>query len=177
MPASLIMANVQAVLRTLASLSLPLIELIEKINSIVYQNTSADKFVTFFCGILDTENKTFQYINAGHNPPLLFRKDKTYTELTEGGIILGFSIDEFTYKEDVVNLNSGDILVLYTDGITEAMSIEQHEFGENRLKSEILVHAADSAEKLLARIINSVQEHSLGIPQYDDLTLLILKVL
>jgi len=84
MPAALLMANVQASLRSLAPLKLSLTELILRMNLVVYQNTTADKFVTFFCGIFDCEQKSFNYINAGHNPPLLLRKSGEIVELREG---------------------------------------------------------------------------------------------
>ncbi|OGU38976.1 MAG: hypothetical protein A2X61_00055 [Ignavibacteria bacterium GWB2_35_12] len=176
MPAALLMSNVQASLRSLAPLKLSLTELILRINLVVYQNTTADKFVTFFCGIFDCEKKSFNYINAGHNPPLLLRKSGEFTELREGGLILGFTDEPFNYSEETVSLDKDDILLFYTDGVTEAQNDDEQEFGEEKLKDIILKHNTESADKIMNHIINEVQYHSINKEQFDDITLIVAKV-
>ena len=126
-PASLLMANVQAALRALSPLELPLKELVGRINSVVYQNTTADKFVTFFCGILNTLNGEFEYLNAGHNPPYLARANGDLEELTFGGLILGLFDSAPPYEEGKITINIGDALLLYTDGVTEAMNLNHED--------------------------------------------------
>jgi sigma-B regulation protein RsbU (phosphoserine phosphatase) len=176
MPAALLMANVQASLRSLAPLNLPLKELINRINLVVYQNTTADKFVTFFCGIFDCENKSFNYINAGHNPPMLLRESGEIIELKDGGLILGFTDEPFPYSEGNTILNDGDILLFYTDGVTEAQSENGEEFGEEKLKAVLSEHSSVPAHKIMSTIIKEVRNHSNHSEQFDDITLIVAKV-
>lgn len=176
MPAALLMANVQAALRSLAPLDLPLKQLIERVNQIVYQNTSADKFVTFFGGILDCTSKEFHYINAGHNPPMLFRAASGAIEmLTEGGIILGITDAPFEYLSGNASFGKKDVLALFTDGITEAMNKNRKEFGEDRLKFEVSNCIESKSNDIISNIINAVTEHAGEAVQSDDITLLIIK--
>ncbi|TAL69555.1 MAG: hypothetical protein EPN82_06910 [Bacteroidetes bacterium] len=176
MPAALLMANVQASLRSLAPLNLSLIELIHRINLVVYQNTTADKFVTFFCGIFDCENKSFSYINAGHNPPFLRRKTGEFIELREGGLILGFSDEPFPYSEGNISLNKNDIILFYTDGITEAQNEIGKEFGEEKLKLVLSANISEPVQKIMNNIISEVNIHSKHTEQFDDITLIVAKV-
>ncbi len=175
MPAALLMANVQAALRALAPLNLPLKELIYRINYIIYQNTSSDKFVTFFCSIFDCDKKELQYINAGHNPPLLFRQNGDFTELKEGGIILGFSDEAFPYSEGNISLLKNDIIIFYTDGVTEAQNDEGQEYGEENLKIVISKNAGKTANLISDDIIESVRTYTKGKSQHDDITLVVIK--
>jgi sigma-B regulation protein RsbU (phosphoserine phosphatase) len=175
MPASLLMANVQAALRALAPLRLELPDLTERINAIVYQNTGADKFITFFCGIINNNDSTFRYVNAGHNPPLLLRTDGMIVELKEGGIILG--ILDFTppYQQGTVLFSEGDVLLLYTDGVSEAMNLQNEELSEQRTCVALRENASESAKQIVEYIIQTVQSHAGKAPQSDDITLAIVK--
>jgi len=176
MPASLIMANVQAALRVLAPLPLKLKDMLNKINKIVYQNTSAEKFVTFFCGILDPENMTFRYINAGHNPPFIFRRDKSVHSLTEGGLILGITDDDLPYFEGNFQLLNGDLILLYTDGVTEAKNPDDEDYSEDLLQNVVSVNLHQSAETLMKIITDDVLRHQNGRNQYDDITMSLIKI-
>ncbi|MBS1538972.1 MAG: SpoIIE family protein phosphatase [Bacteroidetes bacterium] len=175
MPASLLMANVQAALRALAPLRLELPELTERINSIVYQNTGADKFITFFCGIINNEDSTFRYVNAGHNPPILLRKDNSIIELREGGIILG--ILDFTppYKQGKITFENDDVLLLYTDGVSEAMNLQNVEFSEESTAMTLREFKSESANEIVKNFIKTVQSHAGDAPQSDDITLAVVK--
>jgi sigma-B regulation protein RsbU (phosphoserine phosphatase) len=120
-PASLLMANVQAVLRALAPFCTSVSQTTGQINDLVCSNIhGSNKFITFFWGILDPALRSFIYSNAGHNPPLLIHRDKTIDRLGSGGLILGIYETTQAYEESAVELSSGDVLVLYTDGISEA---------------------------------------------------------
>ena len=176
-PAALLMSNVQAVLKTLSTLDLPLDEMINRLNYIITHNTTPDRFVTLFCGILDISEKTFKYINAGHNPPLVFKNGNSFITLNEGGMILGFSDEKFNYNVGKIQLEKGEIIIMYTDGVTESMNTSEKEYGEEKLKHNILIHSSDTAESLLKNIINSVRYHSEGVHQYDDITLVVLKAI
>ncbi len=169
MPAAMIMANLQAALRVLVKLNLPLKDIITNLNYIVFSNTAEDKFVTFFGGILNTKENTFEYINAGHNPPYLFRNNEII-ELDKGGLFLGLMEEPFPYESDKIQLQPNDKILLYTDGITEAQNTHEEEFGTDKLQ-EIAINQSED-KLLLEEIVNAVKLFSYGSNQYDDITLL-----
>ncbi|MBK9247372.1 MAG: PP2C family protein-serine/threonine phosphatase [Ignavibacteria bacterium] len=175
MPASLLMANVQAALRVLAPLRLDLPDMVERINAIIYQNTGADKFITFFCGIIDSDTGQFAYINAGHNPPMLLRKDKSIHELKEGGIILGILDTPPPYRMGYTIIERGETLLLYTDGVSEAMNPKDEEFGEAQTTSFLREFSSLPAVDIVDKLIEAVQYHAGIAPQSDDITLAIIK--
>lgn len=174
-PAALLMANVQAALRALAPLRLPLLDLIVRLNNIVYLNTTPDKFVTFFCGRLNIETGLVEYVNAGHNPPLLVRKSGEIEMLRDGGLILGFTDLPFEYEQGSVMLERGDTVVCYTDGVTEAMSSNAEEYGESRLTDIFHTNKFSSAEEVVDYIVKDVQAYAVNTPQFDDLTVAVVK--
>lgn len=171
-PASLIMANIQAMVHMLAPLDMPLEEKTARINDVIYQNTTSDTFVTFFWGVLDCAQLVLEYVNAGHNPPMLFRSTSDLVlELNQGGLILGALPTMVPYVSDTVKLVSGDRLILFTDGITEAMNASAEEFGEHRLKSVVNEHRRSRAEEISDAIIESIHKHCSGTYS-DDVTLM-----
>ena len=171
MPAAMIMANLQAAIRVLVKLNLPLIDIISTLNYIVHSNTESDKFITFFGGILNTKDNTFEYINAGHNPPYLLR-DRSIKELDKGGVFLGLLETTFPYESEKIQLQKGDSILLYTDGITEAQNYDYQEFDTERLK-DILIKNQDKS-MLLEEIITAIKLFSYGSVQQDDITLSLL---
>ncbi len=173
-PAALIMANLQAGLRTIITENLPLDIVVNKLNNLIHQNTDLDKYITFFIGILDTQTNDFYYVNAGHNPPILLKQNNKLHFLEEGGIILGMMPD-FTYKIGQIHFNDKDILLCYTDGVNEAMNIEEEEFGENRLQKCLIDNQNLSTREISDTLIKSIHKFVAGAPQYDDITLLIVK--
>lgn len=174
-PASLLMANVQASLRSLVPLQLPLRELIERVNVVVCSNTTPDKFVTFFGGILDTSLHTFTYINAGHNPPYAVDSDGSLHELTEGGLILGIFDTPPPYEIGEFTLEEGTSITLYTDGVTEAMNLELEEYSDDRLKEIVIGVQSQTAESILEAIVADVQAHVAGADRSDDFTCLVFR--
>lgn len=175
MPASLLMANTQAALRVLAPLNMPLPAMVARLNDLLYQNTSSDKFVTFFCAKLNTETKLLTYTNAGHNPPIVLHTDGTMDLLTEGGIILGIMENFLPYSEQTITLRNGDVLLLYTDGVSEAMDKNAEEFTEVKLEATLRAYSTEPAQIILSKILMDVQTHSYGMPQSDDITMIVLK--
>jgi len=177
-PASLLMANIQSAvhsyLKLYEEISFDLAKVTEKINELIYENTSAEKFITFFWGILDSEDNTFEYINAGHNPPFVFN-DGNIVQLTEGGFMIGILDTGVTYEVGNIKLYKNDILVFYTDGVTEAMNKDGNEFGENKLSQAVTKSMAGSSEDILEEIKNSIVNFSRDTSQYDDITLIVLK--
>lgn len=175
-PASLLMANVQAALRALAPYCTSTSTTVMRINDVVCSNIrGGNKFITFFTGILNTKTLELFYTNAGHNPPLLVRSNGAILHLEEGGLILGV-FPNSTYEEKNVKLFRGDVLVLYTDGISEAMNAREEEFTEEHLE-ELLKNVRHlSAKEILGAIQTAVARHVQKHPQSDDITLLVVKV-
>ncbi len=175
-PASLIMANLQAVLHALAPLELSIEEKTARINDIIYKNTPPDKFVTFFWGIVNTDERTFTFVNAGHNPPLLFRKSADRPiELTSGGLILGAMPTLAPYQRDILHLQQGDVIVMYTDGVSEARNNKDMEYEEAGLIKCVSNIIDQPAEDIISGIIDDIQTFSNNTIS-DDLTLLVIKV-
>ncbi len=175
MPAALLMANVQAALRVLAPLNLPLTELLLKLNDIVYLNTSPDRFVTFFCGILDSNDSSFKYINAGHNYPIFLRTNNEVIQLKDGGIILGILDIPIPYEIGEISFNTGDALLMYTDGFSEAQDIHGKEYGEESLTEFFIANKQLSATDFMMEMVNEIKNYSDGFYQNDDLTLVVIK--
>lgn len=176
-PASLLMANLQSMLHALAPIDITMSEVTGSINDIIHQNTPADKFITFFWGKIFEDGKRFKYVNAGHNPPIMFREDSEKPILLEeGGVILG-AMPTFTpYESAEVELKPGDLIVFYTDGVTEAMNPElDEEYEEERLIECIRKNREGSSQEIQDAIIDDINAFSNNI-QYDDITIIVLKV-
>ncbi len=174
-PASLLMANIQAFLKIISKQGMQLDEATAIINDLICENTFDGKFITFFWAIINNEDKTLHYVNAGHNPPLLIRK-KEITKLEKGGIILGVMKTFVPYSSDTIQLETDDVLVLFTDGVTEAMSSNDEEYSDEKLE-EISVKLTDQpASSILSSIQTDVQKFANGTTQSDDITLMVLKV-
>jgi phosphoserine phosphatase RsbU/P len=176
-PAALLMANLQSMLHVLLPVDISLAEATERINNLIHKNTPSDKFITFFWAKYIAEHGIFRYVNAGHNPPLLLRKDsEDFEELDKGGLLLG-AMETFTpYEQTDLILEEGDLIVCYTDGVNEAMNPEQNEeYGEERLKKCIKEFRHLSSSEIQEKIEEDVKLFSKGALQ-DDLTLLILKL-
>ncbi len=175
MPASLLMANVQAALRVLVPLQLHLPDMIARLNDIVYTNTSADKFVTFFGAHVHATERKIEFTNAGHNPPLLCKTNGDIIELCDGGLILGVMESMIPYKQGCVVMEKGDVLLMFTDGVNEAMDEDNKEFGDGRLKGVLCDHAHLSSNEILNVIVRDIKQHAGKAPQSDDITLLVIK--
>ncbi len=176
-PASLLMANLQSMLHALAPIDVTMSEATGSINDIIYNNTPADKFITFFWGIISENGTRFKYVNAGHDPPILFRKGSDEPVLLEeGGVILGAMPTMMPYESAEIDLKPGDLMVFFTDGVTEAMNPEQtEEYETERLKECIRKNRNKTSQEIQDAIIKDINEFSNNI-QYDDITTIVLKV-
>ncbi|MBM3324167.1 MAG: hypothetical protein FJY66_00705 [Calditrichaeota bacterium] len=173
--AALIMANLQASLRALCGVGLSLPEVMKRINRLIHQNTEPEQFITFFVGVFEPHQRTLTYVNAGHNPPVVSRATGQIRSLEIGGLILGVFPDA-TYEQEILQLSSGDILLLYTDGISEAMNAAGEELGEHRLCQTISAHPREAPSRIVECILDIVNRHTGGVPSSDDLTLLVAQV-
>lgn len=169
-PAALLMASLQASFRGLAFAGISdLAELMAKLNVLVYDASPANRFATFFCCVYDPTSRTLRYSSAGHCPALLVRRDGSTLWLRTKGTGLGLK-RSMVYEEQSLQLASGDLLVLYTDGVTEART-EVEEFEESRLVATVLSSGQAGAVEVLEGIVGAVTEFASGHPQHDDLTL------
>ncbi|MGB8656782.1 MAG: GAF domain-containing SpoIIE family protein phosphatase [Candidatus Zixiibacteriota bacterium] len=173
-PAALLMANLQACLRGQALIDRSVKDTVGKANFMLSRFMDAGKFITLFYGILDLRDKIFTYTNAGHNFPFLLDKHNDLTTLEKGGTILGIS-DRLAYEEETVQLKPGDLLLLYTDGITEATNVEEEMFEENRLLRVLRENQSLSAQQLSQKIVDEVLLFQGTAPQSDDITLVLVK--
>jgi sigma-B regulation protein RsbU (phosphoserine phosphatase) len=174
LPAALLMSNLQAAVRGLASPSLAPEDLCSRLNALLCRNIASDRFVTLFYAQLDGPSRQLRYVSAGHNPPFVVRRDGSHERLREGGVVLGVFANQ-TFKSDVTQLQSGDRLVLYTDGVTEACNSDDEEFGEDRLLRVLQENATSPAGEIQKKILQSVTQFSRGTWQ-DDATLLVVAV-
>ena len=174
-PASLLMANVQATIRTLVHFNLPLSEMTSLVNRLICDNTGSDKFITFCWGIFDPKTRIFRYVNAGHNHPFVVRANKSIERLSEGGIILGVTKDAAPYKEGSIQLLTGDVIVMFTDGISEAMNVDGIDYTEERVEELLRNIRPMTAQGVLNEIQNEIARYTSGAPQSDDITLVVMK--
>lgn len=174
LPAALLMANLQAAVRSQAMAGTSLTSCLERANALLFRNTSAEKFATLFFGCLDTSSHVLHYCNAGHNHPFLIGNEKEPLRLSAGGLALG-CFESFPFEESQVKLNPGDWLLVFSDGISEAVNSTGEEFGEACLIELALANRNASAAELIEKILQCVGAHAGDRPQMDDMTLVVVK--
>jgi phosphoserine phosphatase RsbU/P len=173
--AALLMASLQASLRTAVRMSFRLDSIVASINELIHQNTSPEQYITFFVAVFDPAERTLSYVNAGHNAPILLRTDAHVELLEKGGPILG-CLPGIGYVQESVQLNSGDLLLLYTDGASEAMDDQDEEFGDQRIRHCLASGKTDHPQELLSRLETAIVTHHGSAAFDDDFTLLLAKV-
>ena len=174
-PAALLMANLQAFLKTTVKQGMKLDEATALINDLISENTSDGKFITFFWAVIENDAKKITYVNAGHNHPLLIRNGKI-SKLDKGGMILGVMKTSIPYISETIQLQKNDVIVLFTDGVSEAMNKKGEEFSDEKLESLALSLSDLSSSQIISSINAEVQAFTSGTSQSDDITLLVLKV-
>jgi len=174
-PASLMMANIQAFLQVICRQDLEIDKATAMINDLVTANSSEGRFITFFWGYIDTKKNTLTYVNAGHNPPYIIRKNDLI-KLKQGGIILGVMETPVPYIFEEIDLLKDDVLILYTDGVSEALNPDFEEYTEERLETVAKSLVNKSADKILNGIKEDVQIFTQGNQQSDDITMIVIKV-
>jgi phosphoserine phosphatase RsbU/P len=176
--AALMMASLQASLRSEATRAPDnLAAAVGNINRLVFEASSSNRYATFFYGQYDPAQGRFDYVNAGHNPPILihgFDGNSRVTRLEPGGTVIGL-LEGAGYEQGTVLLRPGDVLVAFTDGISEAMNLLDEEWGEDRLLDTIRGHRSASAQELLHDLFDAATRFAGAAPQHDDMTLVVLR--
>ena len=176
--AALMMASLQASLRSEATRAPDnLAAAVGNINRLVYEASSSNRYATFFYGQYDPAGGRFDYVNAGHNSPLLFRRaadGNSLTRLEPGGTVIGL-LEDACYQQGSVRLSPGDLLVAFTDGISEAMDPDDEEWGEDRLIETARLAGTSTAQQILESVFRAATEHAGTAPQHDDMTLVVLR--
>jgi len=172
--ASLLMATMKAYIRAKIEAGVPLRPLMYEANNFIFENSPPDKFITFFCGIVDCKNSSLEYINAGHNPPFLFDYNGDFSYLETGGPILGV-LPKMNYNSAVFHLENINAMVAFTDGITETTNNSGKMFGEKRLLKLLKPQLNKPAKQILDSIVETVHNFCDVDVYRDDLTVLILK--
>ena len=171
--AAMLMANLQATLRGQALTQNNVCDNIKNSNVLLFNSTAENRFATLFYGELDFVNHTITYCNAGHDAPVSLFKNNI-TRLTEGGLLMGcFDFAEFEQKDK--QIKSGELLLIFSDGVTEAMNINYEEFGEEKLISIVKSSQDLKVKELIEKIVTEVRVHSSKVEQSDDITLLAIK--
>ena len=172
--ASLLMANLQAVIRGQIMSNPDPKDCMERANKLLFHSTDSDKFATLFYGILDTKNNTLRYVNAGHNPPIMYSPGHATFTLDNSGLLLGVFEDVF-YEEREIPLNHGEQLIIYSDGVCEAMNDELVEFGERKLQEIIGRNGDMHPKELEEKITSAIKLHMGQSPPSDDITMILIK--
>ncbi len=173
--AALMISNVQSSLRTAASFAeSDVVAVLGAVNRQVYTSSLADRYATLFYGVFDGGKRTLRYSNAGHNPPMVIRRDQPVVWLETGGPPVGM-FSNFTYEESEVQLEPGDLIVAYTDGVIEAVNPAGEEWGVEGLRRAATGSKAYHADDLVEAIFASMDEFSRG-RQTDDATVIVLRV-
>ena len=172
--ASLLMASVRASVRAFAQDIYDLNEIIERVNAAISADTRDNEFVTLWYGVIDPDRLRVSYCNAGHEPPLLLRGDKVH-QLATGGMVLGIDASQ-NYEVGLFDLQVGDVLLLYTDGLTEALDFDGKQFGRARIEQALRESRDGCANDILNHVLWSKRRFT-GIQRAsDDLTLVVVKV-
>ncbi len=171
LPAALLMSNFQAALKSLALQHRSPSVVCERLNNVLFSNIPLNKFVTAFYGVINTHSRTLTFTNAGHNPPLLIQNDGECVSLDAGGGVLG-GFPDTPYTQGQIRLDPGDRLLLFTDGLTEAVDASGEQFGEQRLIQLLRDHRHQSAEELKETIFNVASEFC-GNAFRDDAALMV----
>ena len=174
-PAALLMATLRAYLRgqTIRRDS-DLGAMMANLNRLVYESSAPNRYATFFYAQYETTTRVLQYVNAGHNPPMIFRTSGGVVRLYVGGPVIGL-IEGCAYEQGQVTLEPGDVFVAYTDGVSEAMNGNHEEWGEEQLAATTLPARSVNCQELIVRIMRAADGFVAGAPQHDDMTLVVVR--
>jgi sigma-B regulation protein RsbU (phosphoserine phosphatase) len=175
-PAALLMASLQASLRgQTISGATDLAKLMSNVNKLIFETSPANRYATFFYGQYAPRTRELTYVNGGHNPPLVFRAGDVL-RLEDGGPVVGL-FKPARYSQSSLKLQPGDVWLLYTDGISEAMNSADEEWGEERMMEAVRACRCRPAAEMVEHLISAAGAFVAGAPQHDDMTVMVIKVL
>jgi sigma-B regulation protein RsbU (phosphoserine phosphatase) len=179
-PAALLMATLRAFLRGQTAHHLnDLTAVMANLNKLVYESSAPNRYATFFYAEFDSGTRLLRYVNAGHNPPMVFRTTgdvRDVLRLDNGGTVVGL-MENCSYAQGCVTLETGDVIVAFTDGISEALDVSDEEWGEDRMIDVVWPNRAAPAEEIIRRVMMAADTFVAGAPQYDDMTLVVVRVI
>lgn len=173
--AALLVSTLNAALNSYLQFDIPLTDMSDRLNKLIYKSSPSDKYITFFMAVLDSNTGDLDIVNAGHNPIFLLRKDGTLEKLDAGGVGLGMFDFGIPFEGKKSVMNPGDKLFLYTDGIPEAMNEREEEYSDEKMISFFKTHSNMSGKEFIDLMVKDVRNHTGGTPQSDDITAMILK--
>jgi sigma-B regulation protein RsbU (phosphoserine phosphatase) len=176
--AALMMASLEASLRALALVTHDLAEIMQRVNSLVHEASSASRFATLFYAEYDSGSRELSYVNAGHNPPVILRGSGAACKvfrLETGGPVVGLL--KKCYRRGSFSLEPGDMIVLFTDGVSESMNARDEEWGEDRLIEFAKTCQGLPASEAITKILAAAEEFAAGASQHDDMTLVVMRIL
>lgn len=174
-PGAILMSNLQASLRAHAPISSTSNKVVGQVNQLMARTTSPEKYATFLYAVFDENTKQLEFCNAGHNYPILKKNKKTCELIRYANPIIGVD-EKINFKNEILQLESGDMVIFYTDGITEALNSETVEYGDDRLLDFINNQSNSDVQVIKNRIYDDILSFTQGVEQYDDITFIILKV-
>jgi sigma-B regulation protein RsbU (phosphoserine phosphatase) len=172
MPAALLMSSLQARVQVLFEEADDLARKVGRLNKAICSNCPDNRFITFFMTVIDPVSGEMAYTNAGHNPPLIVRAGGGFETLKGGGVILGI-LPQAMYEESRIHMDPGDTLVLFSDGVTEAVDPHEEDFGEERLARLVTSLRDRPAAEIVEAIDSAVTEFTQGAPAADDITVVV----
>ncbi|MEK7347431.1 MAG: SpoIIE family protein phosphatase [Candidatus Eisenbacteria bacterium] len=174
MAAALLMTDLRATMRAQVEVGRPITDLTSRLNRSIYETVQGERFITLMVTMVNGESGEVAYVNGGHNPPYLLRADGTLETLSVGGLLLGV-FPEAVYETATITLRAGDVLTLYSDGVTEARSPEGEEYGEERLEAFLRGHRDLPPEKLVNELIAEVVKFTNAAQLVDDVTVVVIR--
>lgn len=173
-PASLLVSTLSASLHAYLEMNIPLDELAVKLNKLIYQSTPSDKFITCFIALLDPDTGEMNIINAGHNPSLHLKKGKVFEKIEAGGVALGMFDMGLPFTSQKTRLEKGERILMFTDGIPEAMNENEEEFSDARLEKFSIENCFLDASLFIENLVSDLRGFTKETPQSDDITALYL---
>lgn len=174
MPAAMLMANLQATFRSQVLVDDDCTTCMTRTNKLLYRSTESTKFATMIYGALDPKSGKIKYTNGGHDCPILFKRDCEPTQLESTGLILGI-FEDSDYNQESIRLEAGNLLLLFSDGITEAMNSNFEMYGTEPLKNLVQKNLEKSVSEIGSMILEDIRKHAGGTTQSDDITLMLIK--
>ncbi len=174
LPAAILMSNLQASIRGQTLMQASPRDCLSRSNRLLYQSTAIEKFATCFYGILDPVEHRLCYSNAGHDHPILQNGETPHRTLERGGLVLGI-MEDVAFDEESIAIEPGSTLLIYSDGIIDAVNARDEEFGIDRLLTSFRSYGGIPAEEIVDRLMTEVNDFAAGTPQADDMTLVVLR--